>query len=141
MFKKLPVVVGRHSGRAAFTLVEIMIIVALIGLIAALAFPSYIKSRKQSQGRRVVSDARMLDSAVHTWALENGKKDGDAIDTWSPDGIISYLKSTWSTTGPLQFNDVLGYPYDFGVVGLEQVRINSTTRTALEGVGIDWGSY
>ena len=47
-----------RNNKAAFTLVEIMIVVAIIGLLAALAVPGFVKARKQSQGRRIVNDAR-----------------------------------------------------------------------------------
>jgi len=134
----------QYRSRAGFTLVEIMIIVALIGLLAVLALPSFVKARKQSQGRRVVNDARLLDSAVDQWALDTSKRDGAAIDTWSRSGIISYMKAKNPTipVSGLTFNDVLGNAYGFGVVGsTPQVHINFSTRTALAGVGIDWGPY
>ena len=69
-----------RSGKGAFTLVEIMIVVAIIGLLAALAVPGFIKARKQSQGRRIVNDARQMDAAIDQWAQEKGKKDGDPVD-------------------------------------------------------------
>ena len=59
---------------AAFTLVEIMIVVAIIGLLTVLALPSFIKSRKQSQGRRILNDARLMDAAVDQWAMEYIRK-------------------------------------------------------------------
>ena len=55
--------------RQAFTLLEIMIIVALIGLLVTLAIPSFIKGRKQAQGKRILNDARVIDAAVGAWAL------------------------------------------------------------------------
>jgi len=58
--------------RQAFSLVEIMIIVAIIGLLAALVIPSLIKVRKQSQGKRVVNDARIIDAAINAWAINHG---------------------------------------------------------------------
>ena len=70
-----------RKNKAAFTLVEIMIVVAIIGLLTVLALPSFIKSRKQAQGRRIMNDVRQMDGAVDQWAMEFGKKDGDAIDT------------------------------------------------------------
>src|SRR5437899_5333461 len=90
-----------------FTLVEIMIVVAIIGLLAALAVPAFVKSRKQSQGRRIMNDVRQMDAAIDQWALENGKKDGDAIDTTSAQ---SYLKGPWSTA------DLLGNAYSVTVL-------------------------
>lgn len=122
-----------RSNKAAFTLVEIMIVVAIIGLLAALAIPGFVKARKQSQGRRVLNDARQLDAAIDQWALEKGKKDGDSIVTTE---AASYIKSgVWTTT------DLLNNAYTFGNVGVAQVGIHSNTKTALTGVGIDWGAY
>jgi prepilin-type N-terminal cleavage/methylation domain-containing protein len=124
-----------RNSKSAFTLVEIMIVVAIIGLLAALAIPGFVKSRKQSQGRRILNDARQMDSAIDQWAVENGKKDGDTIVTVGATGASSYLKTTWND------NDLLGNAYTIGNVGPGQVQISSTTKTALSGVGIDWGSF
>jgi len=121
-----------RNSQAAFTLVEIMIVVAIIGLLAALAIPGFVKARKQSQGRRIMNDCRQMDAAIDQWALENGKKDGDAIDTTSAQ---SYLKTAWNTV------DLLGNAYNVTVVGSTQISINAATKTALAGVGIDWGNY
>jgi len=115
-----------------FTLVEIMIVVAIIGLLAALAIPGFVKARKQSQGRRILNDVRQMDAAIDQWALENGLKDGDSIDTTSAQ---SYLKTAWKTS------DLLGNAYVVTVVGSTQIAISAATKTALDGVGIDWGAY
>src|SRR5438128_10322010 len=123
-----------RSNKAAFTLVEIMIVVAIIGLLAALAIPGFVKARKQSQGRRIINDARQMDAAIDQWALENGKKDQDTIDT-SATGAATYMKTTWPT------QDLLANAYSYGKVGSNQVAISSTTKTALAGVGVDWGLY
>ena len=61
---------NNHRQTAAFTLVEIMIVVAIIGLLTVLALPSFIKARKQSQGRRILNDARRMDAAVDQWAMD-----------------------------------------------------------------------
>ena len=121
-----------RNNKAAFTLVEIMIVVAIIGLLAALAIPGFVKARKQSQGRRIINDARQMDAAVDQWALENGKKDGDSVDTT---GAATYLKTAWNV------NDLLGNAYTVGNVGTNQVAISATSKSALAGVGIDWGPY
>lgn len=120
--------------RRAFTLVEIMIIVALIGLLATLALPSYIKNRKQSQGRRIVNDARVIDGAINQWALETGQTDGNNVDLAA---AASYTK-----TGTIKPNDILGNGYNFSAgVGPSQIVISAATKTALYGVGIDWAAY
>ena len=73
-----------------------------------------------------------MDAAIDQWALENGKKDGDTVDTSS---AAAYLKTTWNDS------DLLGNAYTVGSVGTNQVKVSSTTKTALAGVGIDWGPY
>jgi len=123
-----------RSNKAAFTLVEIMIVVAIIGLLAALAIPGFVKARKQSQGRRILNDARQMDAAVDQWALENGKTDGATIDKTTA-GAASYLKTAWSNT------DLLGNSFGVGAVGSNQVTISTATKSSLAGVGIDWGAY
>jgi prepilin-type N-terminal cleavage/methylation domain-containing protein len=121
-----------RNSKSAFTLVEIMIVVAIIGLLAALAIPGFVKARKQSQGRRIINDARQLDAAIDQWALEKGKKDGDTVTTTE---AATYLKGTWTA------NDLLGTAYTISTVGSNQVKIAASTKTALDGVGIDWGQF
>jgi type II secretory pathway pseudopilin PulG len=119
--------------RRAFTLVEIMIIVALIGMLAALAVPTFIKARKQSQGKRIVNDARIIDAAINAWAMETGKADGDTVDL---NAAAQYTKS-----GIISASDVLGNSWVVGNVGPDQLQIAPETKVALAGVAIDWGPY
>ncbi len=53
-----------------FTLVEIMIVVAIIALLAAIAVPGFLRARKRSQASRILNDLRMIDSAVDQYAIE-----------------------------------------------------------------------
>jgi len=76
----------RHGG---FTLVEIMIVVAIIALLAAIAVPGFLRARKRSQASRVLNDLRLIDAAVDQYAIENNKTSGATISTvqWT-----AYLK-------------------------------------------------
>jgi prepilin-type N-terminal cleavage/methylation domain-containing protein len=120
------------SENHGFTLVEIMIVVAIIALLVVLALPSFVKARKQSEGRRILNDARQMDSAIDEWAMNNNMSEGANIDT---SGASTYLKTSWKTA------DVLGRSYNVTVVGTTQISINTATKTSLAGVGIDWGIY
>jgi prepilin-type N-terminal cleavage/methylation domain-containing protein len=68
-----------HSKYAAFTLVEIMIVVAIIALLAAIAVPGFLRARKRSQASRILNDLRMIDSAVDQYAIETNRKTGDTV--------------------------------------------------------------
>ena len=65
--------------KQGFTLVEIMIVVAIIGMLAAIAIPSFMKARNKSQQNACINNLRQIESAKDQWAMEMKKHDGDAV--------------------------------------------------------------
>ena len=114
-----------NKRRAGFTLVEIMIVVAIIALLAAIAVPGFLRARKRSQASRIINDLRLIDSAVDQYAIETNKKSGDAvaIADWT-----NYLKKGTNlyTTGL----DILGNSYGAQTVD-SLPKVPTTSKTAL----------
>jgi prepilin-type N-terminal cleavage/methylation domain-containing protein len=86
--KTILMTMARHS-KAAFTLVELMIVVAVIGLLAGIAVPSIVRARTQSQTNACINNLRQIDDASQEWALDNHQA-ADATVLFTD--IQSYLK-------------------------------------------------
>jgi len=70
----------RQHRKGGFTLVEIMIVVAIIGLLAAIAIPNFVKARKTAQGNACINNLRQIDAAIQQYALENNLGEGATVD-------------------------------------------------------------
>lgn len=79
-----------NKKRGGFTLVEIMIVVAIIALLAAIAVPGFLRARKRSQASKVLNDLRLIDAAVDQYAIENNLAGGAVVQAakWT-----QYLKA------------------------------------------------
>ena len=126
-----------NKRRGGFTLVEIMIVVAIIALLAAIAVPGFLRARKRSQASRILNDLRMIDAAVDQYAIETNRTTGAAvaITDWT-----NYLKKGTAlyNTG----NSLLGSPYGSQVVDTIP-QVPSADYTALSdvaGTGF-WSPY
>ncbi len=133
-----------YSKRGGFTLVEIMIVVAIIALLAAIAVPSFLRARKRSQATATLETMRMIDSAKDQYAIENGK--GPGVTPGSAD-LVKYIKTGTKLytdmdtgSGPV---DALGNTITINGVDVAP-QVSSTTKTALsDATGGDefWGAY
>ena len=117
-----------RSRRTGFTLVEIMIVVAIIALLAAIAVPGFLRARKRSQASRIINDLRLIDSAIDQYAIETSKKGGDPVSV--PDWT-NYLKkdTVLYTSG----KDILGADYGPKTVDMLP-QVPSTSKDALSDV-------
>src|SRR5687768_9375189 len=98
--------------QGAFTLVEIMIVVAIIGLLAAIAIPNFVRARETAQLNTIMSNLRIIEGAKEQWALEAKKGTGDTAATTD---LIPYLKNNTMPTL------VVGETYVLNVIGVGAV--------------------
>ena len=78
---------------AGFTLVEIMIVLAIIGLLAAIAIPNFVKSRTLAQQHACIDNLRQIQSAKQVWALEHKKVGTDTVGESELVGPLLYVKN------------------------------------------------
>jgi prepilin-type N-terminal cleavage/methylation domain-containing protein len=88
---KTPLAISRT--RAAFTLVEIMIVVAIIGLLAAVAIPNLITARKKAQRQACVMNMKAIAGAKENWALDYKKGDADSPSDTDLFGRDKYIEN------------------------------------------------
>jgi prepilin-type N-terminal cleavage/methylation domain-containing protein len=91
-----------------FTLVEIMIVVAIIGLLAAIAIPSFVKARNTSQQNACINNLRQIDGGKEQWAMAAKKNDGDTADSTA---VNAYIKGNKTPVCPG------GGTYTYGNIG------------------------
>ena len=79
------------SRKAGFTLVEIMIVVAIVGILAGVMVPNIVKARTLSQKNICIANLKQIDSAKHTWAYENNKANTEVPTDADLFGYDKYL--------------------------------------------------
>jgi prepilin-type N-terminal cleavage/methylation domain-containing protein len=79
--------------RSAYTIVEIMIVVAILAVLTSVALPNYIKSGKTSARNVCVSNLKQIDSAIEQWAIDNNIPAGSYPSASQEDAIYGYIDS------------------------------------------------
>src|SRR5258708_33692033 len=95
--------------KAGFTLVEIMIVVAIIGLLAAIAIPNFVKARAASQKNACIANLKQLDGAKASWALEQKNSVPEDLGATAPRGATEFIRDKPECPG--------GGTYTLGDVG------------------------
>jgi prepilin-type N-terminal cleavage/methylation domain-containing protein len=101
-----------RSRDAGFTLVENLIVIAIIGLLGAIAVPNFVKARTESQAKACVENLHQIDGAKHAWVIETKQK-SDAAPTEAPifaDGAYIRVKPGCPASGSYELNAVRHKP-------------------------------
>ena len=127
-----------NTKNAGFTLVEIMIVVAIIALLASIAVPNFLRSRKRSQATQVLQDLRQIDAAVDLYAIETNKSGGSTV-AWSD--VQRYIKTGTRLHASGQ-KDILGNTFTLPTVDTTP-KVPTTTYNALSDVAPNefWSPY
>jgi prepilin-type N-terminal cleavage/methylation domain-containing protein len=110
----------KTNRKHGFTLVEIMIVVAIIGLLAAIAIPNFVKARTSAQKNACINNLRQIDGAIEQWALEQKVRQGQAVVTVGSPSILDYLKGAVLPTCPADNS-----AYTIGNVGVNPLCANA----------------
>jgi prepilin-type N-terminal cleavage/methylation domain-containing protein len=127
-----------NTSKAGFTLVEIMIVVAIIALLATIAVPSFLRARKRSQATKIVNDARIYEAAIDQWAIENNKSNDN---TFAFSNVSDYIKASTELVRTSGY-DILSNLYFVSTVAAG-VKVNNASYTQLSDVTRPdfWSSY
>ena len=134
--------------KSGFTLVEIMIVVVIIGLLAALAMPAFQRIKEHSEDTRLLNDLRVFSGSMKTFILEQGRYPEDSSSGAIPEGLEEYLKAGLWNEGPSIGGDWDVELNSFGVtsaIGVHRFTVDDTRLLNFDSKyddgNLDTGSY
>ena len=133
-----------RQSRGGFTLVEIMIVVAIIALLAAIAVPGFLRARKRSQATAILNDARVIDGAIDQYAIENNMLGANSVTASQLKGFFKPNSRLYNQAGLNSLADILGNSYIYSTFDAG-IKVNSTTENNFTDVITNspsfWGAY
>ncbi len=105
-----------NARKGGFTLIEIMIVVAIIALLVVIALPSFLRARQQTQNTKFANALRVATDAFELYAMENNGYPAEAASGVVPSGMQNYFGPTldWTASTPIGGN----WDWDAGVFGM-----------------------
>ena len=118
-----------NKNKQGFTLIEIMIVVAIIGLLAAISIPNFVHARTQSQINACINNIRQIDGAKQQWALENKKSSSDTPDTNNIQPYLGRGSAGQLPTCPADTTSTFAASYNINIVSSNPTcRIDATNH-------------